>query len=63
MRDGGKYKDAETGEEKEFKGQLFDSVVFDDSVKEFLELKKKLADYFDEKSIDDMTKNCREYKD
>lgn len=54
LRDGGKYKDSETGEEKEFKGQLFDSVVFDDSVKEFLSLKKKLADYFDEKSVEDI---------
>ena len=54
LRDGGKYTDSETGEEKEFKGQLFDSVVFDDSVKEFLSLKKKLADYFDEKSIEDI---------
>lgn len=54
LRDGGKYTDEETGEEKEFAGQLFDSVVFDDSVKEFLSLKKKLADYFDEKSIEDI---------
>ena len=54
LRDGGKYTDEETGEEKEFSGQLFDSVVFDDSVKEFLALKKKLADYFDEKSIEDI---------
>ena len=54
LRDGGKYKDAETGEEKQFHGQLFDPVVFDDSVKEFLRLKKKLADYFDEKSIEDI---------
>lgn len=54
LRDGGKYTDEETGEEKEFSGQLFDSVVFDDSVKEFLTLKKKLADYFDEKSIEDI---------
>lgn len=54
LRDGGKYKDAETGEEKEFTGNLFDPVVFDDSVKEFLRLKKKLSDYFDEKSIEDI---------
>ena len=54
LRDGGKFKDAETGEEKEFAGNLFDPVVFDDSVKEFLRLKKKLADYFDEKSIEDI---------
>jgi hypothetical protein len=54
LRDGGKYTDEETGEEKVFNGQLFDSVVFDDSVKEFLALKKKLADYFDEKSVEDI---------
>lgn len=54
LRDGGKYTDAETGEEKQFAGNLFDQVVFDDSVKEFLRLKKKLADYFDEKSIEDI---------
>lgn len=54
LRDGGKYTDEVTGEEKEFKGNLFDEVVFDDSVKEFLALKKKLADYFDEKSIEDI---------
>lgn len=54
LRDGGKYTDEETGEEKEFKGHLFDSVVFDDSVKEFLRLKEKLSNYFDEKSIEDI---------
>lgn len=54
LRDGGKYMDEVTGEEKVFAGQLFDSVVFDDSVKEFLALKKKLADYFDEKSVEDI---------
>lgn len=54
LRDGGNYIDEETGETKHFAGQLFDSVVFDDSVKEFLRLKKKLADYFDEKSIEDI---------
>lgn len=54
LRDGGSYRDPETGEEKEFVGRLFDPVVFDDSVKEFLSLKKKLADYFDEKSVEDI---------
>ena len=54
LRDGGRYTDSSTGEEKEFAGNLFDPVVFDDSVKEFLRLKKKLADYFDEKSIEDI---------
>ena len=54
MRDGGDYVEEETGQTKHFDGQLFDSVVFDDSVKEFLALKKKLADYFDEKSVEDI---------
>lgn len=54
LRDGGSYTDPETGEEKEFSGQLFDPVVFDDSVKEFIALKRKLADYFDEKSVEDI---------
>ncbi len=54
LRDGGTYTDSETGEEKKFRGNLFDSVVFDDSVKEFLNLKKKLANYFDEKAIEDI---------
>ena len=54
LRDGGSYTDEETGKEREFAGQLFDPVVFDDSVKEFLTLKKKLADYFDEKSVEDI---------
>ena len=54
LRDGGDYIEEETGQTKHFDGQLFDSVVFDDSVKEFLALKKKLADYFDEKSVEDI---------
>lgn len=54
LRDGGIYKDKKTGEEKQFKGHLFDPVVFDDSVKEFLALKQKLANYFDEKAIEDI---------
>lgn len=54
LRDGGEYTDNETGERKHFRGKLFDSVVFDDSVKEFLRLKQKLADYFDEKNGEDI---------
>lgn len=54
LRDGGDYVDEETGETKHFDGQLFDSVVFDDSIKEFLALKKRLANYFDEKVIEDI---------
>ena len=40
LRDGGDYVEQETGITKHFEGQLFDAVVFDDSVKEFLALKK-----------------------
>ena len=34
--------------------RLFDSVVFNDSIKEFLSLKKKLANYFDENNTEDI---------
>lgn len=54
LRDGGSYINEQTGEEEMFEGKLFDSVVFNDSVKEFLNLKKKLADYFDENSTEDI---------
>lgn len=53
LRDG-KWVDPETGEVKEYSSGLFDEVVFDDSIKEFLNLKRKLADYFDEKSVEDI---------
>ena len=54
LRDGGSYVDEETGETKEFAGNLFDPVVFDDSVKEFLNLKARLANYFDESNKEDI---------
>lgn len=54
LRDGGDYVDPETGETRHFAGHLFDPIVFDDSVKEFLRLKKKLANYFDENSTEDI---------
>ncbi|MCQ2562012.1 MAG: DEAD/DEAH box helicase family protein [Alphaproteobacteria bacterium] len=54
LRDGGDYTDSETGETKHFEGHLFDPVVFNDSVKEFLNLKAKLANYFDESSKEDI---------
>ena len=54
LRDGGKYIDIETGEPKNFEGNLFNPIVFDDSIKEFLRLKKKLSDYFDENSVEDI---------
>lgn len=54
LRDGGDYTDEETGETKHFNGHLFDPVVFNDSIKEFLALKKKLANYFDETHKEDI---------
>lgn len=44
LRDGGSYEEA--GETKHFAGQLFDEVVFDESIKEFLNKRKALSDYF-----------------
>lgn len=54
LRDGGDYTDQETGEKKHFEGKLFDPVVFDDSVKEFLRLKARLANYFEESNKEDI---------
>ena len=54
LRDGGPYINEQTGKEEMFEGKLFDSVVFNDSVREFLNLKRKLADYFDENSTEDI---------
>ena len=54
LRDGGEYINTDTGEQEYFAGKLFDSVVFDDSVKEFMRLRKKLANYFDENSTEDI---------
>lgn len=48
LRDGGDYIDQETGKKKHFEGHLFDEVVFNDSIQQFLDLKYKLRNYFDE---------------
>ena len=40
--------------EEMYEGKLFDSVVFNNCAKEFLDLKKRLIDYFDESSIEDI---------
>ena len=53
LRDG-KWTDPETGEVKTYSSGLFDEVVFDDSIREFLNLKRRLADYFDEKAVEDI---------
>lgn len=54
LRDGGSYTDEETGEEKHYQGKLFDPVVFDDSIKEFLALRTRLGNYFDESHTEDI---------
>lgn len=54
LRDGGDYVDKETGEIKHFDGHLFEPVVFDVSVKEFMRLRYALANYFDEQMTEDI---------
>lgn len=54
LRDGGSYTDADTGEEKHYPGKLFDPVVFDDSIKEFLSLRTRLGNYFNESHKEDI---------
>ena len=54
LRDGFDYIDENTGEQMHYKGHLFDEVVFDDSVLEFLKKKKELANYFDETHTEDI---------
>ncbi len=53
LRDGFDYIDSE-GNQQHFEGHVFDEVVFDDSIVEFVTLKKRLADYFDEKNTEDI---------
>lgn len=54
LRDGGDVTDPESGETVHFEGQLFDPVVFDDSVHEFINLRGKLANYFDDNQDEDI---------
>ncbi|MDO5309827.1 MAG: DEAD/DEAH box helicase family protein [Planctomycetia bacterium] len=54
LRDGGEEVNPNTGEKTHFKGKLFDPIVFDDSVKEFFKLKRKLARYFEDDSPRDI---------
>lgn len=55
LRDGFDYID-ENGKENHYNG-FFDSVVFNDSIKEFLNIKKKLSNYFE----DDMKEDIFDY--
>lgn len=54
LRDGGQVLNPETGMMEDYYGHLFDPVVFNDSVREFLAKKAALADYFDEKNLEDI---------
>ena len=54
LRDGGDYRDEETGEIKHYDGHLFDEIVFNQSIQEFLILKTKLANYFDDSQTEDI---------
>lgn len=54
LRDGGNFTSEETGEIVHFDGHLFDPVVFDDSVREFIRLRGELANYFDESLEEDI---------
>lgn len=46
LRDGGDYT-TDSGEKKHFNGHLFDEVVFNDAVQEFMKKRAELANYFD----------------
>lgn len=54
LRDGGDVRDPKTGATVYYEGQLFDPVVFDDAVREFMSLRTKLANYFDESLEEDI---------
>lgn len=54
LRDGGSYVDEETGEEKHFDGGLFNEIVFDEAIQEFMNLRESLANYFDESHKEDI---------
>jgi type II restriction enzyme len=47
LRDGGDFINEETGKKEHSEGHFFDDVVFNDSVREFMALRRKLANYFD----------------
>ncbi len=55
LRDGGEYPDPEDENKmKYFDGNLFEPIVFNDSVKEFLRKRDELADYFEENAKEDI---------
>ena len=54
LRDGGDFENELTGETEHFAGHLFDEVVFNDSIKEFMNKRRELANYFDESHEEDI---------
>ncbi len=54
LRDGGDRIDPVTGKMEHWEGHLFDETVFNDSIKEFLNKKRELANYFDESQKEDI---------
>jgi len=54
LRDGGDYTDEASGETQHFDGRLFDEVVFNDSLREFMRKRTELANYFDESHEEDI---------
>ena len=54
LRDGGDVTNRVTGAKEHFDGHLFDPVVFNDSVLEFIHLRGRLANYFDESHKEDI---------
>ena len=47
LRDGGDFINEKTGAKEHSEGHFFDEVVFNDSVREFMALRSRLANYFD----------------
>ena len=54
LRDGGDKLNPATGNVEHFNGHLFDEVVFNDSIQEFLRKRAALANYFDENNQEDI---------
>ncbi len=54
LRDGGDVLNEETREMEHFNGNLFDEVVFNDSIQEFIRKKNELANYFEENQKEDI---------
>ncbi len=55
LRYGGDVVNLETGLVEHYEEHLFDEVVFNDSIQEFLKIKKRLANYFDKTKENDIS--------